>query len=132
MQLNPDCIRDILLAFEEKTDGVQIFIIPDWEEFDYSDEFPLLAKYQPNEIAYHVRQCVENGFLLDAHIPCSGGLEFSDLSPRGHEFLANIRTDKNYGLVKSVAAKVGVFSLRALESIAAGVVDGLIGGTLKF
>ena len=49
-----------------------------------------------------------------------------DLSPAGHEFLANIRKDTVWNGVKSVAGKVGATSLSALTQIAANVVTELV------
>lgn len=128
MKLNPDCVRDLLLSLESLTEANQTYFFPQWddEEFDYASEYPLLAKYSPGEIEYHVQQCLENDFFLDGKIGAQGHLSLRDISPKAHEFLANIRSEENYSRTKKVAAKVGSFSLSAITTIAQEIVTGAI------
>lgn len=51
MKLNPDCIRDILLAVEEIPD-----INHHWR-FDKETVPELLPNYSFDEVMYHIRQC---------------------------------------------------------------------------
>lgn len=88
-----------------------------------------LSSYFDDEIRYHVRQCELSGLLYRVHA-LSGGGELSylieDLTPKGHEFLANIRKDTVWNGVKDVAGKVGSTSLSALTQIASNVIAELI------
>nr|WP_242851552.1 DUF2513 domain-containing protein [Clostridium sp. DMHC 10] len=59
-----------------------------------------------------------------------GNCLIHDLSPYGHEFLANIRSDTNWSKTKEIASKVGSFSLDALSKIAVSVVTSLIKGNI--
>ena len=113
MKLNPDCIRDILLVVEE---------IPDinhrWR-FDEETISELFPNYSFDEVMYHIRQCQLNNFFFQATINITGtSCVVSDLSPEGHEFLANIRNDSFYNKVKSIGAELGVQSLKDLTQIA--------------
>lgn len=51
------------------------------------------------------------------------GFLIKDLTPSGHQFLADIREDTNWNKVKSVLKKVGSFSISAITQAAAGVVQ---------
>lgn len=84
MKLNPDCIRDILLSVEEICDMQNIYD-------SLNDKPPLLDKYSENDIEYHARQCNLSGFLLGYREGSQGGFSINDLTPKGHEFLANTR-----------------------------------------
>ena len=108
MKLNPDCIRDILLAVEEIPD-----INHHWR-FDKETVPELLPNYSFDEVMYHIRQCQLNEFFFQASGNITGTCyTISDLSPKGHEFLANIRNDSFYNKVKDIGAELGVQSLKA-------------------
>lgn len=113
MKLNPDCIRDLLLRVEETTD----FTTSDTP----SDFRPLLDNYSGNEILYHLKQCKQSGLI---EIKFTAGYSFiiRDLTPAGHNFLANIRQNDNWSKIKNHAKKVGSFSLDVLKSIAVEVI----------
>lgn len=120
MRLDPDCIRDILLVVEDETTATHRTAYPS-EKFDALDK-----KYSPDVVLYHVIQCVEYGYFRDAEELGSMGIVIPDLSPAGHEFLANIRKDTVWNGVKGVAEKVGATSLTALTQIASNVISEII------
>ena len=122
MKLNPDCIRDILLAVEDTVDGTRIF--------EYSATEPVhsrLRAYDHSEILYHFRQCSMAGLIV-GFLPLDNGdsVTISDLAPDGHRFLANVRQDSIWNNTKAVAAKVGSKSLEALIQISSNVITELI------
>lgn len=122
MRLNPDCVRDILLTVEENAD------FSSYWEFDISDVANgQLANYSPEEIIYHISQC-KKADLIDGcqfyDIGESGVV--SDLTPKGHQFLADIRSDTVWKDVKDVSKKVGSNSISAISQIATGVISALI------
>lgn len=127
MKLNPDCIRDILLTVEDTTDSTKMF------EYQSDKEKPSkLKKYDHNELMYHIRQCSLSGFFTA--LQTYDGDDFviiGDLSPKGHEFLANIRQDNIWNNTKIIAGKVGSKSLDALIQIASNVVTELIKAQFK-
>lgn len=122
MKLNPDCVRGILLTVEDNSD------------FDHQTEyrkeltnFPLLDPYSHEEIVYHVRQCELADLIYEVHYYDGGNtIDILDLTPRGHEFLANVHSDTIWNNVKEVSTKVGSKSLNALTQIATGVITQLI------
>lgn len=120
MKLNPDCIRDILLVIEEKSTFSNFVWFEDLQKSNLSQ------KYDLETILYHVRQASESGLLLDVNSFAGGNFYIKDLSPKGHEFLADIRKDTNWAKTKEIASKVGSFSLKSLVSIAANVISSSI------
>ena len=119
MKLNPDCVRDILLAVEEGCDIGRGVSIP-------GPNYSRLQPYNESEVLYHVRQCDLSGFLYQAKTDLLGTYTIRDLTPAGHEFLAHIRKDTIWSGVKDVAGKVGATSLNAIVQIASNVVAQMI------
>lgn len=122
MKLNPDCIRDILLTVEENTDFRRMW------DFDSSCiEHKPLNRYTFDEVIYHISQCNKAGLVDGCQIYMGGTAGcIRDLSPYGHQFLADIRSDTVWSGVKNVAGKVGSTSLNALVQIASSVITALI------
>lgn len=122
MKLNPDCIRDILLTVEEKSGYNKPWIY-------YCDgcQPELLSRYSSDEIGYHIVQCAKSE-LIDGLKYYDGGesLLISDLTPEGHEFVANIRSDNNWNKTKSILKNVGSESLDSIKQVATGVITSLI------
>lgn len=125
MKLNPDCVRSILLAVEDTCDTQHYFD-------SILDSNKILGEYTEEEIAYHARQCDLSGFLYKYSSDLNGRWSASDLTPKGHEFLANIRSNSNWDKVKAISAKVGSKSLSALETIATSVITNLLSLNFKF
>lgn len=119
MKLNPDCVRDILLTVEEGCDIGRGVSIP-------GPNHSRLQSYNESEVLYHIRQCDLSGFLYQAKTDLLGMYTIRDLTPAGHEFLANIRKDTIWSGVKDVAGKVGATSLNAIVQIASNVVAQII------
>ncbi len=124
MRLNPDCIRDILLDLEEKTS------INSEVEYDDSNIPTIFPNYTLEEIYYHLRQCNLDGLFFNAHQSVYGSWYIVDLTPKAHDFLANIHSDTVWNNVKEVSAKIGAKSLSAIIQIASGVVTGMINSYL--
>jgi len=138
MKLNPDLIRSILITVEEETGLNQSFwynsYAPEskkWEDFKY------LEGYNYEEVVYHLQQCNDAGYFSPRTISSNRSLTIwpwgfmvADLSPRGHEFVNNIREDMNWGTVKSNLSKIGSFALSMIENVAASVISNQINGRL--
>ena len=91
---------------------------------DYQQE--LLADFDNDELIYHVNYCVEAGLLKKSDLSRGEQIFISDLTPKGHEFLNNIREPKIWTGVKGVAAKIGAKSLSAVAQIAANAIKEII------
>lgn len=122
MRLKPDCVREILLDVEKRAIYGQTV--------NYLDpiDFQAFPNYSPNEVLYHIRQCHESGFFIGNTRFLYEGCIIKDLSPVGHEFLANIRKDTNWNKTKEIAQSVGSTSLDVMKDIAAQVISSLISG----
>ncbi|EJO5347306.1 DUF2513 domain-containing protein [Clostridium botulinum] len=118
MRLNPDCIRDILLTVEESTDFNSTMCYP--------DDYELLSKYSNNEVLYHIKQCELSELVTKVSWFIDSACNIHDLSPEGHKFLADIRSDTTWNKTKEISKKVGSSSISALKEIATGVITELI------
>ena len=121
MKLNPDCIRDILIAVENGTDSEHGLF------FSSTEIPPLMDKYDYNTLLYHIRQCSKANLIESPRYYDNGdsGL-IPDLSPKRHEFLANIRENNIWNGVKAISEKAGSASLDAITQIASNVITELI------
>jgi len=121
MKLNPECIRDILFYVEENTDlDSMVCINP--------QNIPAsLSKYPFNEIQYHVKQCELSGLFGEkVSWYMDGGLMIRYLSPAGHKFISDIRSDNAWAKTKQIAGNIGANSIDTLKQIATGVITTLI------
>lgn len=104
MKLNPDCLRGLLLTAEENCTSSHSWI--------YSSEAAqtlYLAEYDHEEILYHINQADKSGLILNVHYYDGGNTVIvSDLSPAGHEFLANIRNDSVWKKVLNKASEASL------------------------
>ena len=138
MKLNPDCIRDILLAIEaaepqENTLVETPMYLITFIENDFT------SKYDKSDIAYTLIKLEEAGLINSSHRRYDGGENISflvsSLTFYGHEYLEKIRKEENWKTIKSIGSKVGDFSLSAIGKIAEGVtsaaIDKLIGNYLQ-
>lgn len=113
MKLNPDCIRDILLDIEETAT-----INTSWK-YDSRNPSIRLSSYDQFEIAYQARYCSESGMISGFSVGGNSESVFaSDLTPTGHEFLANIRNDNFFNKIKNIANDLCIESLTGLHQIA--------------
>lgn len=114
MKLNPDIIRDILLSVEDISDFDTVTI---YRRDQMS--LPRLEKYSHEEIKYHILQCEKFELIYQVEYTDGGSnIYIRDLTPAGHEFLANIRNDTFFNKIKDVAKDIGVSSLKDLTQIA--------------
>lgn len=118
MKLDPDCIRDVLMVVEDNA------TVDTWVDTKAFTE--LAKKYGGPAVSYHVRQADWAGLFSKMEKFIGGGFIIQDLSPQGHEFLANIRQDTNWNKTKQIASKVGSTSLSTLTTVASSVISDLI------
>ncbi len=121
MRLNPDCIRDILLECEEKCTPKKHIVFKNDETFERGNR-----SYPYDETIYHLRQCKLNEYFVKSSEDLMGDYAVYDLSPKAHEFLADIRSDSVWSKTKAAAKEVGVSSLHGLSSIAAQIITAII------
>lgn len=139
MKLNPDCIRDLMIFFEEKTwveiknDGRSNFahfhvLCP-----ALMQEIEPLSKYGLEEILYHAIQFSENHYIVSDFLFQTnhedGRFQLSRvyyITPKGHELIATIKSDKSWKKIKKILAPLGGVSLSVIEAIASGVSSAII------
>lgn len=127
MQLNIDCVRDILLSVEAKDFG-KIFTVDCLLE--------ILPQYQEDEITYACLKLGEAGMLdisaakyLGSEVP--GIKSIRELTYSGHQFLENIKSDNNWSKTKEIAKSVGSSSIDTVKQIAVGVISSVIQSHLQ-
>lgn len=124
MELNKDCVRDVLLSCEEllKMDEEGYMNSLSHEELEQ-----VLPNYKTEDIIYTVVKLKEAGFLDVKVTRASGNIlvdvRINDITFTGHEFLNNIRDDNNWKKVKAIAKSVGAFSINMIAQIAVGVIQ---------
>ncbi|WP_416353901.1 DUF2513 domain-containing protein [Agrilactobacillus fermenti] len=120
MKLDPDCIRDVLLVVESSSSfSKQVGL----DDFVHAG---LLKKYDFESVMYHIRQANYSGLLENVKFTMGPDVIIKDLSPEGHKFLNDIREDTNWNKTKSIAKKVGSFSLDTLKTVSSDVISSLI------
>lgn len=124
MELNKDCVRDVLLSCEEmlKMDEEGYMNSLSHEELEQ-----VLPNYKTEDIIYTVVKLKEAGFLDVKVTRASGNIlvdvRINDITFTGHEFLNDIRDDNNWKKVKEIAKSVGAFSINMIAQIAVGVIQ---------
>lgn len=121
MKLNPDCIRDILFSVEEYT---SFYREMEYTEYNF-ETYPKLKDYSLEEVLYHINQC-EKSNLIDKVLWYSEGCSITDLTPTGHQFLSDIRSDTTWNKTKEISKNIGSSSLDAIKQIATAVISELI------
>ncbi len=125
MRIDNDCVRDILFTIEETSN---------FKESCYMigafNRYPKLEKYnEPGKILYHVRYLAMKNMI---YLPDKKISDSYDLTPDGHEFLANIREENNWKKIKNISSSIGFASLKIVSAIAEGVATAAINQQLGF
>ncbi len=129
MKYNPDCVRKTLLMIEQE---VKI------EENDrgFFDEqhlwlprlFELLAnEFGKPDILYSLLKLEEAGYIETNFYDAPENIdpqnsEITAITFKGHEFLENIREDRNWARVKEAGRKAGSLALSLLSDVAKSLV----------
>lgn len=122
MRLNFDCIRDILVKCE---DVITFDHALYYEKSKVSEIFP---GYTHSEVIYHIRQMSESGLIkIGPFYDSYDSVYILDLTPEGHSFLGNIRTETVWHKIK----KAGVKSLSVLIPLAKDFALAYYQGTLQ-
>ena len=142
MQLNPDLIRDILLKAElgsfkilkNNDNDVNFFkllkdknTLKQFEEEKEKYQKPEeLLSYSNREIEYHTLFLKEAELIVIKKNSITVTLEISDLTVAGHNFISNIRNDKNWNKIKEISNNVGSTSINTLIEISEKLISKLI------
>lgn len=127
MRIIPDLTRDIILYVEEHSVEFDNVKVLDMSKYLIDEK-----GYTIDQVLYHVLQCRLSGFFYNCHIPGHPDSErvsyihYSDafidcLTPKGHNYLENVREQTNWEKTKKAAGKVGSYALPVLINIASGL-----------
>ena len=122
MELNYDCIRDVLLEIEKVTTFDKSFTL-----YNNLDN---LQQYTTEELKYHLRQCDSAGFLYKYQSFMDGNISVLDLSFHGHESLHSIRTDKVWFKTKDICKELGIKTLNGILQISSQIISQIISDKL--
>lgn len=124
MKFEPELVRDILLDIEELHQYPEPFV------FSSNSKFKRANKYETNTIVYHCKLLSEAGFITwSPTFDGSNSLYIAfvhGMTYKGHQFLDSVRSPKVWRETKSVAEKVGVFSLNFLSQTASQIITNLV------
>ena len=142
MQLNPDLIRDILLKAElgsfkilkNNDNDVNFFKLlkdkntlkqfeEEKEKYQKPEEF---LSYSNREIEYHTLFLKEAELIVIEKNSITVTLEISGLTVAGHNFVSNIRNDKNWNKIKEISNNVGSTSINTLIEISEKLISEFI------
>lgn len=114
MQLNPDCVRDILLSIESVTDYNTV-----WKYEKGKCSYDFLSQYSHNEIVYHVTQCERANLITKPRVyNAHNFIMISDLTPAGHQFLDFARSSTIWEKVKNTTKEFGIASIPSIIQVA--------------
>lgn len=128
MQLNYDCVRDVLLKLEElllirydnKSDSFSFTRINIKQIYE---SFPN-KKYSMEDILYTVKNLGEAGFISVFTQYGGGDLTtclVTDITYNGNEFINKVRPDTVWEKIKKALRKVGSVSLPIISEIASSL-----------
>lgn len=125
MKYNIDCVRKVLLSLEEN-----LKLIKDEDgDFEYNKVrlqqlFSLLTpKYTEEDILYTL-EILNEAEYIDAYFQMGDGtiktkcVFVTSITYKGHEFLENIRDNKNWQKLKKVGKEIGSCAISVLGEIA--------------
>ncbi len=115
MQIDVECIRDILFTVENNATFKKPF-----RTEKCGTKYPVLSKYDMDKIEYHFRYLKMNGMLYVPN-PSHHVYDQYDLTPEGHEFLANVRDNNHWDKVKDIASTINFSGFNSLFEIAKGL-----------
>lgn len=120
MKLNIDCIRDIFDIVEREQVMDEKGIVKPYSGGNLFDRADL--PYPIEVIQYHLKQ-MDDSFLLDVRtdnfLARPTQYIIKDITPQGHEFLANIRSETVWKAIKGKLSKVGSVGLPIIIKAAA-------------
>ena len=117
MKLNPDCIRDILVAVEEMEYN---------STYTISKLHDKLPAYTVEELNYHCLQMIDANLLNAKAMNTLGCTTLQIWRIFDLTYSADIRSDTIWNKTKDTAKTVGTESLHALKDIAVNLVTSTI------
>ncbi|WP_219192526.1 DUF2513 domain-containing protein [Bacillus paralicheniformis] len=121
MELKHDCIRDLLLELEKNLKLNQTLSVSDIANLSS------MKCYHQDDIVYTINKLDEAGFIKSISY-MGGGLDVSEITYYGHQFLDNVRGNSIWSETKSQLSKVeGAASLSVISELASSLVKAKLG-----
>ena len=121
MQLNLDCIRDVLLELE--TFPIGLYTVSSFQN--------CLSKYSDEQVLYTLVKLCEGNYINALFSRTLGGSTIIsavyDITFQGHEFLEKIRSDNVWNNnLKPAFSSIGSMSLDVVSKVASTVIAALV------
>lgn len=130
MKMNLDCLRAVLLAIEEEPClSVSEIGEVSFTSISLQKLFNLLPEFDKENISYSVLLLIDGDYIKTAFeygSSVSQSCQITRMTLAGHKLLENLRDEKRWQTVKSIASAVRNYSLSALSAIAEGVTSAAI------
>lgn len=117
MKLDYDLIRNLLLRIEDKTDGVTNFYYQDI----VGNHFTTVPT---SAVEYHIKFLYDSGFV---QCPRSSHLHIIDITPKGRDYLDNVRNVDIWEKTKDKANSLGPVTLDVIKELAKSLILGHLG-----
>lgn len=130
MHLNPDSVRAVLLYLEDNLkypERMYSNIVVSGIINKYQDKFG-----KEEDLIYAIKQLRDNKMIVAD--PITKDMHYnkyffvSDITPKGHEFLNNIKNETIWSETKKIAKQFGSFALSILNQIAADIISSKLTG----
>lgn len=124
MELNHDCVRDLLLAVEKNTN------LNEHLEHDKILVLPELKDYDNDTVIYAAQKLNEAGFIngnFDFYYDGNVHIAISSLTYDGHTFLDTVRDEAVWRETKKAASKFSSVSLSILLDIGTSYLKNKLG-----
>ncbi len=118
MKFNPECLRDLLLAVEsESTLSDPLYYFDTNHPGNQYPNTDTLKDYDWDTMLYHIYQAESAGLLEKGKGYIAKSYEIGQLTPEGHEFLADIEPESKWKKVKTIISKYAPSTIPALIEI---------------
>lgn len=111
MELNHDCVREILITMEK---NMSLYSIMDSSDFDN-----MIVNFSSDEVEYAIRKLSEGGYI-DSEFTMDGYF-VKNMTWDGHQFLDTIRNEKVWTSTKEYVKKFGSFSIPVIQQLATSI-----------
>lgn len=124
MNLNHDCVRDLMLSFEDVPYG-------ETPTMEYFIKLKRLASYTNEDILYCTEKLLEANYI-ELHRIKAWGLPFDGIfrgiTWEGHQFLDSVRSDTVWNKSKEkIKETVGSASIQILSALASSITARMLG-----
>lgn len=129
MRLNPDCIRAVLFYIESNQNMKNGAINSLGSENVVNG---LKSSFDEDDIRYSIKQLNDSYYLKSTVLKTPNYICFiSDITPRGHDFINNVRNEVAWNKTMEVVEQNNSFSLEILGQIANAIASAFAQAAIK-